>query len=214
MFVYICVHSNSNDEDCKPDSTETSDNAEHLDELVVNASDIPDCWSYAQLTYFKTENSWLSVKNKMLKCTVCGDAKHLGCTKKQGMKLAEEWVNGTLSSYGDTKNKQQLLLRKKIVLNRDSGGHKCADSILNDTSKSILAHTIAKQHSGQFLTTNRVLRTVYKQVKLILPFLNFETEIDLQMLNGLECDLRQNCGARWRTNAQASLCRIAESANH
>jgi len=56
---------------------------------------------------------------------------------------------------------------------------------LNDASKGILTHAIAKQHSGQFLTTNRVFRTVYKQVKLNRPFLDFETEIDLQILNGL-----------------------------
>jgi hypothetical protein len=151
-----------------------------------NACDIPDCWTYDQLYYFKSENSWLSVTNKMLKCTVCGDAKSLGCSKKQGMKLAQEWVNGNISSYGDTRTKQQLSLRKKIVLHKNSDGHKCAESILSHASKGIMAQALAKQHSDLFPTTNRVFRTVYKQVKLNRPFLDFETEIDLQTLNGIE----------------------------
>ena len=55
-------------------------NADISVDLDDAANDIPDCWSYNQFCYFKAENSWLTVKDKMLKCTVGSKGKSMGCT--------------------------------------------------------------------------------------------------------------------------------------
>ena len=151
-----------------------------------SSSDWPDCWTYNQYHYFKTENDWLCVTNKQLKCSVCAHVRSLNCYKTQGLSLASEWIAGTVSSYGDTRSKQQASLRKKISLHKDSEGHKRAALIMKDAKNDVLSHTVAKQQIQLNDTTARVFRTVYKQVKLNRPFLDFETEIDVQILNGID----------------------------
>lgn len=151
-----------------------------------SSNDWPDCWSNTQFEYFRNENAWLTVTNKKLRCTVCADLKSLSCHKTQGICLAPEWIEGTVSFYGDTRSKQQLSLRKKIFLHKESEGHKRALTVLKEAANDTLAHSLAKQQTVLTASTERVFRTAYKQIKLNRPFLDFETEIELQELNGLD----------------------------
>jgi hypothetical protein len=146
----------------------------------------PDCWSSSQYQYFTKENSWLCATNNRLQCSVCANVKSLNCYKTQGISLAPEWIEGTVSFYGDNRSKQQLSLRKKIFLHRESEGHKRAVAVLKEAGDGILSQSFAKQHKAITETTERVFRTAYKQIKLNRPFLDFESEIEVQELNGLD----------------------------
>ncbi|KAI4468043.1 e3 sumo-protein ligase [Holotrichia oblita] len=48
------------------------------------------------------------------------------------MKISKEWANVEIDSYGDTKEKKQTSLRKKIHDHKESAGHKAADEILSE----------------------------------------------------------------------------------
>ena len=47
-------------------------------------------------------------------------------------------------------------------------------------------HLTSDMQRAPFLTTDRVFRTVYKIVKSGRPFTDLPTDIDLQVLNGLD----------------------------
>jgi len=177
----VCRLSSAPDID-SPTSPTVNDETKVVDEPMC----APDCWSYDQCFYFKTENDWLCITNKMLKCTVCADVKSLNCYKTQGIDLSPEWIAGTVSYNGDTRTKQQTSLRKKISLHKKSKGHKRALLVLKDAKSGVLSQSISKQQRSLNITSERVFRTAYKQVKLNRPFLDFETEIEVQVLNGID----------------------------
>jgi hypothetical protein len=143
----------------------------------------PDCWDHKQCMEFKLKNPWLVVADKKLGCTVCWNVKSVNVKKANGMKLSAEWVNGTVASNGETVAAQQSALRKKIYLHKNSEMHKCAMSVTKEAQVAALPNALASQQKDIHDTTGRVFRTVYKQVKLNRPFLNFESEIDVQTMN-------------------------------
>ena len=179
----IDVHELSSD---KHPEVDAAPNPDTSNSKLSSTNVRPDCWSDSQYQYFTTENSWLCVKNKQLRCTVCANVKSLNCYKTQGIGLAPEWIEGTVSCYGDTRAKQQLSLRKKISLHKESEAHKLAVRVLKEAADGILSHSLTKQQTKLTATTERVFRTAYKQIKLNRPFIDFETEIELQELNGLD----------------------------
>ena len=101
----------------------------------------PDCWTYEQCCYFTKEYCWLHVSDKLLKHTVCAYVKFLSTYKTQGINLSHEWVEGKVSSNGNTRKEQQSSLRKKIVLHEASESHKRACSIKDEAQNEVLAKT-------------------------------------------------------------------------
>jgi len=149
----------------------------------------PDCWSYEQYMYFTRKNKWLLVRNKKLGCTICKHVNSLTVHKTSGMKLSSKWVEGTVTSIAKkTKTKtvkqMQTALRKKIKIHKESASHNSAASIMKGARVSALPHAVVGQQKELNQTTCRIFRTAYKQIKLNRPFLDFESEIDLQILNG------------------------------
>jgi hypothetical protein len=151
----------------------------------VNRGEHPVCWSVEQIVEFKTKNPWLLV-NRELGCNVCRSVSTLGAEKTKGLKISEEWVLGTVSAYGNNKKDQQSSLRKKIFLHRGSRAHSLAEKILNEAKKDTMKKAVASMHQEQQIVTERIFRTAYKQAKLNRPFFEFETEIDVQIMNGLD----------------------------
>ncbi|XP_063217341.1 E3 SUMO-protein ligase KIAA1586-like [Bacillus rossius redtenbacheri] len=145
----------------------------------------PVCWSVEQTVEFKAKNPWLIV-NRELGCNVCRSVSTLGAGKTKGLKISEEWVLGTITASGNNKKDQQSSLRKKIFLHRGSRAHSLAEKILNEAKKDTMKKAVASMHQEQQIATERIFRTAYKQAKLNRPFFEFETEIDIQIMNGLD----------------------------
>ncbi|XP_022907289.2 E3 SUMO-protein ligase KIAA1586-like [Onthophagus taurus] len=141
------------------------------DSDYVNGDEQPVCWSLEQIIEFKAKNPSVST---------------LGAEKTKGLKISEEWVLGTVTAYGNSKKDQQSSLRKKMFLHRGSPAHSLAEKILNEAKNDKMKKAVASMHQEQQIVTERIFRTAYKQAKLNRPFFEFETEIDLQIINGLD----------------------------
>lgn len=147
---------------------------------------LPDCWTNSQKNEFCQKYDWLFVKNGTLGCSACKKVGVLSVQKKTGMKISKEWASGEISSYGDTKEKKQTSLRKKIYEHKESAGHRAAVKILCEGKNKVLEKVVLKQRAHEKQATENIFRTAYKVVKENQSFNNFETEIDLQELNGVD----------------------------
>lgn len=149
-------------------------------------SSLPDCWSNMQRKEFCRKYDWLLVESGMLGCNVCRKVGMLSVHKKTGMKISREWANSEIKCYGDSKEKKQTSLRKKMYEHKESVGHRAAVNILKEGEAKVMENVILKQRSNEKLATEKVFRTAYKVIKENQSFNNFETEIDLQELNGID----------------------------
>lgn len=86
--------------------------------LLLGLSTCPLFFTPKQVGEWKDRNPWLDIKEGKLGCLVCGKAKTLLLSeKKPGLHLAEEWINGDVSS-SNAKG-----LRKKTYKHGDSQAH-------------------------------------------------------------------------------------------
>jgi hypothetical protein len=173
-------HSTSNISCSRPTDSNCAEST-----IICESEAKPNCWSRQQCIDFKAKNEWLIVGAE-LGCDSCRSVSNLGAEKTQGLKLSQQWVLGIVSSYGKDKADHQKSLRKKIVEHRDSAAHKKAERILGLAKKKFMQDGVAKMCSEQQATTERIFRTAYKQAKLNRPFYEFESEIDLQICNGVD----------------------------
>lgn len=184
------------EDDPSPTSSSLDENVSRLVDMDMDKSSLesnddcnddekPDCWSSEQCIEYKAKNPWLIIK-KELGCQVCRSVSTLGAEKTKGLKLSEPWVLGTVSSYGSNKKDQQTSLRKKLFDHRTSQAHGLANKIQTNAKKHQIQNSVASMAKEQQAVTERVFRTAYKQAKLNRPFYEFETEIDLQIKNGLD----------------------------
>lgn len=167
------------------DSLMTSVVKNSLTAAALPNDDIPGCWTRDQLQNFKMKYKWLVVSNKALGCSTCRSVQGLSAHKSKGMKLSPEWITISVVSYGSTKEKQQMSLRKKISEHKESNCHKKAIEIIQNRHEGAIERSIGIQSKEQADTTCRIFRTVYKEIKLNRPFTDIESDIDLQVLNGL-----------------------------
>ena len=72
--------------------------------------------------------------------------------------MSNEWANGEISSYSDTKQKQQTSLCKKFD-NKESVGHKTVMNILLECKKERLQKIILKQCSHEKEATEKIFQT-------------------------------------------------------
>ncbi|KAG8300247.1 hypothetical protein J6590_080294 [Homalodisca vitripennis] len=79
-------------------------------------------------------------------------------------------------SYGDTKEKKQTSLRKKIHDHKESARYKAADEILSEVKDGALEKNILKQRSQEKEVTEKMFQTAYKVVKENQSFKDFETD--------------------------------------
>ncbi|XP_065645708.1 E3 SUMO-protein ligase KIAA1586-like [Hydra vulgaris] len=74
---------------------------------------------------------WLTVSLTGLGCSVCKSANNLGAEKSQGIKLASEWTLGNVKEYGETKEKKQQSMRKKLSSHKLSVAHEKVENGLD-----------------------------------------------------------------------------------
>ncbi len=129
--------------------------------------------------------SWLICQNKKLGCTICQKVKAAGPeASSRHMHVSEEWAKVKVVPPGSNKNAQQQSLCKKN--HRTSDYHRSAEKILQKAQDKTLEMLTTEMMRDHFLTTNRVFCTVYKTVKSGRPFTDLPTDIDLQVLNGID----------------------------
>lgn len=145
----------------------------------------PECWTFEQKNEFCKKYDWLLVQNQKLGCKVCQKVGSLGVEKKTGMKMSKQWTGCDISSFGESRAQQQTALRKKIFDHKDSAAHLAALKILEESQKETLDKVCLKAISKEKEVTARIFRTAYKVAKQNQSFNSFESEIDLQELNGL-----------------------------
>lgn len=145
----------------------------------------PDCWSLEQKNEFCKKYSWLIVQNKKLGCKVCSNVGYLGSEKTCGMKMSKQWTQCEITSFGETRAQQLTALRKKIYDHKDSAAHLAALKISSEAKKETMEKLCLKTLSKEKEVTARIFRTAYKVAKQNQSFNDFETEIDVQELNGL-----------------------------
>lgn len=149
-------------------------------------NDWPECWALLQKNDFCERNEWLYVKNKMLGCKVCRDVGSLAVDKQMGMKISVEWANGKITHFGESRKQQLMSLRKKIYDHKESAAHKACQKIKSKAKNETLEKVFLNTLSHNKDVTGKVFRTAYKVAKKNQSFNNFEDEINLQELNGLD----------------------------
>ena len=153
---------------------------------IDSDNDQPSCWTLEQKLDFCGRYEGLFFRRKKLGCTVCRKVGTLCIEAKMGMKISKEWTDGEVSCYGDEKKKQQNSLRKKILLHKESAGHQTAVKIVTEAEKEKLENVVLKSLTREKTVTAKIFRTAYKVAKGNQSFNNFEMEIDLQEMNGID----------------------------
>ncbi|XP_040069819.1 E3 SUMO-protein ligase KIAA1586-like [Ixodes scapularis] len=155
-------------------------NCDHLSDACI--SNLPECWNLEQGEFFKKENEWLSFVDGRLKCLSCSRVKHLGSLGR----ISLEWAEGGVKAPGDSKQKQQRALRKKIYQHRESDAHIKALEIDRTAKKRKLEEAFSEQLNEHQEATKKIFRIAYKQAKNCRPFSDFSDEIDVQTANGVD----------------------------
>jgi hypothetical protein len=102
------------------------------------------------------------------------------------MRVAKEWANNKVTHFGKNRSQQLSPLRKKMFEHKESAGHKAALELLAEAEKETLPDVRVKTLAREKEITSKIFRTVYEVAKENQSFYNFETEIDLQELDGID----------------------------
>ncbi|KAK0048443.1 E3 SUMO-protein ligase [Biomphalaria pfeifferi] len=148
--------------------------------------DWPTCWTLDQRNYFLVKYDWLSIRNKKLGCIPCRKVGNLGVEAKMGMKVSNEWADNKITYFGTDRQQQLMSLRKKLFDHKETAAHKAALKILTEAEAAPIENVLLKALTREKIVTAKIFRTAYKVAKENQSFHNFESEIDLQELNGVE----------------------------
>lgn len=161
------------------------------DEDGVTASDLPLCWSMENYTNHKQSRPWLLCKGRKLGCKNCSNVGHFNDFQKlgKGKYISQEWANTRVECNGTKPTTMQASLRKKIRAHEHSEAHMAAVNISknkNTVHDNPLKRQFDKGHSHMSEKTSRCFLTAYKAAKNARSFLDYESDILLQELNGLD----------------------------
>lgn len=159
-------------------------------ELIATCSnigtDIPDCWDLEKKQDFCNKYDWLVVNNKKLGCKTCKKVSGLGPeSTSRGMIISQQWVSDSICAAGNNKSEQMLSLRKKIFKHKVSSAHQAALKVLRTAKQKPLETVCTKAFDKEKEVTANIFRTAYKVAKKNQAFYDFESEVDVQELNGI-----------------------------
>jgi hypothetical protein len=95
-------------------------------------------------------------------------------------------ANCEVSYFGNTKETQQLSLRKKISEHKKTACHKKEETVQMSAKKTSLETGINKMNKDRFESTERIFRTAYKVAKMNRSFTDLPADVEVQELNGLD----------------------------
>lgn len=154
--------------------------------VTPSSEDLPECWDFNKKNEFCNRYDWLVVKNKKLGCRACKAVGALGPDRKTpGMNISQLWASASITATGEDKSDQMLSLQKKIFKHKESSAHHAALSILETAKTKSLETVCTKAFENEKGVTANIFRTAHKVVKKNQAFYDFEAEIDVQELNGI-----------------------------
>ena len=117
---------------------------------------------------------------------MCAEVGSLGVKRivKGKLQLSKEWTSCSVAPYGDNKDKQLALMRKKIRDHKLSACHIEAVKVQAVAKCNILPETVVEQQKEVLATTCCIFRTAYYVAKNDRPYLDHPELIDLQRANG------------------------------
>lgn len=111
-------------------------------------------------------------------------------------RVAKKWIKVKVVASRITKRKksaQQQSLCQRIHSHRTSDLHKAAEKTVERAIEKTMETLTAEMMWDQFMTTDRVLRTVYKIAKSRRSYTDLETDTNIQVLNGLDMGITLHC---------------------
>lgn len=106
----------------------------------------------------------------------------------KGRSISSQWACGNINANGLSTTSQQSSLRKKMKEHKDSEAHALAEKLCKSRhtlESNPLKRKIDECNSHLSETTSRCFLTAYKAAKHARPFVDYEYDIELQQLNGL-----------------------------
>ena len=101
------------------------------------------------------------------------------------MNISQLWASASITATGEDKSDQMLSLQKKIFKHKESSAHQAALSILETAKTKSLETVCTKAFENEKGVTANIFRTAHKVVKKNQAFYDYEAEIDVQELNGI-----------------------------
>ena len=173
-------------------STSSSISAEVIDHTTTeeNNSDnelqLPECWNFTQAKMFREKYDGLIIKNKKLGCFHCEKFSDLNINKEKHIHISLEWKNCQIESAGTNKTIRQASLRKKMSEHFNSKSHNAIVNIINQSKKDVFVQFIDNLNEKSISATSKVFNTVYSLIKRNRPLSDLQSEVQLQVKNGLD----------------------------
>lgn len=132
----------------------------------------------------------MNVTTNSVMCSLCAEIKRLGIHSEQGQHYETAFVDGDVKQCKTAK-----VLLKKIDKHRDSNSHKKCVELLEVKASNTISESIQaartkfeERHKDNIDATAKVFRTAYECAQSHLPFREHPRLMELQSLNGVNCD--------------------------
>ena len=174
------------------------------DSTPITENVFPDVWTTDQWAQKKKDYPWLDCRDGKLGCKICKKVA-LSIHTQQGVSIAVEWKEYTVSYYGDSLQSKLTSLRKKISRHKDSMSHITASKICSTAEKQTIEKEVDTMNEADIAKTEKVLRTAYFLAKEDRPFSDHPHLLELQQMNGVHLGI----GLRSRFTATNMVDHIA-----
>lgn len=145
----------------------------------------PMVWNESQWIEFKEKYPWIVSADGKLGCNICSSITCLGASKKERLRISNEWSNGLIEASGKDRTSQLSNLRIKIKKHYESEGHQLADKINKERKEKSIQVSMQKSIVDHEQTTIKVFRTAYYIAMQNRPFSDHDDLIKLQEINGV-----------------------------
>ncbi|XP_008183248.1 E3 SUMO-protein ligase KIAA1586-like [Acyrthosiphon pisum] len=142
-------------------------------------------WNESQWIEFKEKYPWIVSADGKLGCNICSSITCLGASKKDRLRISNEWSNGLIEASGKDRTSQLSNLRIKIKKHYESERHQLADKINKERKEKSIQVSMQKSIVDHEQTTIKVFRTAYYIAMKNRPFSDHDDLIKLQEINGV-----------------------------
>ncbi|KAL5233444.1 hypothetical protein ACI65C_000854 [Semiaphis heraclei] len=109
-------------------------------------------WNESQWIEFKEKYPWIVSADGKLGCNICSSITCLGASKKERLRISNEWSNGLIEASGKDRISQLSNLRIKIKKHYESEGHQLADKINKERKEKSIQVSMQKNNRQKLNT--------------------------------------------------------------